>query len=167
MAESSNKHVDRFTAEHLMPGETVRDWVKARRDGDAIEGVLIATTARLVYYRSGFLSEKIEAWTIERISSVECKVKLVFTDLVVYTSGDRIKVEIWSEKSLARAFVSLLQLAINQPAGAPPQSPTPSASAPPSDDPMAMLTKLGALRDAGVLTEEEFIAKKTEILARI
>jgi hypothetical protein len=29
------------------------------------------------------------------------------------------------------------------------------------------LTKLAALRDAGVLTEDEFAAKKTELLARV
>ncbi|MET4610655.1 hypothetical protein ABIC28_001633 [Rhodococcus sp. PvR044] len=34
-------------------------------------------------------------------------------------------------------------------------------------DPMEQLVKLGELRDAGVLTEDEFAAKKAEILARM
>ncbi|MDR5691837.1 SHOCT domain-containing protein [Agromyces indicus] len=29
------------------------------------------------------------------------------------------------------------------------------------------LTKLASLRDAGILTDEEFLAKKTELLARL
>lgn len=36
-----------------------------------------------------------------------------------------------------------------------------------STDPMAQLRELGELRDAGILSEEEFAAKKTEILARL
>lgn len=37
----------------------------------------------------------------------------------------------------------------------------------PVDSPADLLSRLGQLRDAGVLTEEEFKAKKAEILARI
>jgi hypothetical protein len=42
-----------------------------------------------------------------------------------------------------------------------PQAP------PPAGDPMAMLQKLGQLRDAGILTDEEFQSKKAEILSRL
>ena len=44
------------------------------------------------------------------------------------------------------------------------QAPAP---APSPIDPMEQLTKLGELRDAGVLTDDEFNAKKAEILARL
>jgi len=37
----------------------------------------------------------------------------------------------------------------------------------PTVDPIAQLKELGALRDAGILTEEEFAAKKTDILSRM
>jgi hypothetical protein len=40
-----------------------------------------------------------------------------------------------------------------------------SASSP--DDPVALLERLSRLRDAGVRTEQEFAAKKAELLARI
>jgi hypothetical protein len=46
---------------------------------------------------------------------------------------------------------------------APPTAP-PAASA---DDPYEALRKLASLRDAGVLTEEEFDAKKQDLLGRI
>ncbi len=41
---------------------------------------------------------------------------------------------------------------------APPQAPPPAA------DPIEQLTKLGELRDNGVLTEEEFAAQKAKLL---
>jgi Short C-terminal domain len=40
----------------------------------------------------------------------------------------------------------------------PPQAPAPAA------DPIEQLTKLGELRDSGVLTEEEFAAQKAKLL---
>lgn len=49
-------------------------------------------------------------------------------------------------------------------AAAPAAAPAPAAAAP---DLTAQLQQLAALRDAGVLTEEEFAAKKADILARI
>ena len=57
------------------------------------------------------------------------------------------------------------QTAAEQP---PPQyyaaPPPPPQAAPPGDDLLAQLEKLGQLRDAGVLTEEEFAEQKARIL---
>lgn len=49
-------------------------------------------------------------------------------------------------------------------AAMPPASAPQVASAP---DPMDQLRKLGELRDAGILTDDEFTAKKADILARM
>jgi membrane protease subunit (stomatin/prohibitin family) len=50
--------------------------------------------------------------------------------------------------------------------GAPAQATVPQP-APPAEDPIALLERLGALVEKGVLTKEEFAAKKAELLARI
>lgn len=47
----------------------------------------------------------------------------------------------------------------------PAATPTPAAVAGP--DPMTQLRELGALKEAGILTEDEFAAKKAEILSRM
>lgn len=47
------------------------------------------------------------------------------------------------------------------------QQPTAEASAAPHVDITDQLLKLASLRDAGILTDEEFAAKKSELLARI
>lgn len=56
-------------------------------------------------------------------------------------------------------------------AAAPPPVNAPPASAPapeaPQADAIEQIRKLGELRDAGILTEEEFTQKKSEILARM
>ena len=51
-----------------------------------------------------------------------------------------------------------------QAAHAPPQPP-PQPAAPAQDDMLTQLQKLGELKAAGVLTEEEFAAQKAKILA--
>lgn len=48
---------------------------------------------------------------------------------------------------------------------APPEQAAVQAS--PSADPIDQLQRLGQLRDAGILTEDEFQAKKSEILSRM
>lgn len=49
----------------------------------------------------------------------------------------------------------------------PPGSVAPAVSVPAGPDIMAQLQQLGQLRDAGVLTEEEFASKKAELLSRL
>jgi hypothetical protein len=46
------------------------------------------------------------------------------------------------------------------------QRNTPSREQTQQDDPLAQLEKLGKLKDAGILTEEEFQTKKKELLAK-
>jgi hypothetical protein len=53
----------------------------------------------------------------------------------------------------------------DRPTASAPQ-PT-SAAAPAAVDPMAQLRQLDELRDAEILTEEEFASKKAEILGRL
>lgn len=161
-----DKHVERFLQQHALPGEEVKNWVKAFREGE-FEGRLITTDERLVYYRHGILSEKIEIWSLNKISSIETKVGLLMTEIQMFTSGDKIKVTIASEKRLAREYVAELQLAINRPAETAPADSAPQPIADTSADPMAMLAKLGELKAAGILSEDEFQAKKAELLARI
>lgn len=51
------------------------------------------------------------------------------------------------------------------PAAAPVAAPAPAAAAPDMDAKLAQLKQLGELRDAGILTDAEFDAKKALILA--
>jgi hypothetical protein len=52
-------------------------------------------------------------------------------------------------------------------APAPTASPPPSPPVQPADDPVEQLRKLAELKAAGIVTEEEFAAKKAEMLSRL
>jgi hypothetical protein len=51
-----------------------------------------------------------------------------------------------------------------QPQQAPPPAPAPVAAAPAEPDYVAELEKLAQLRDSGVITAEDFEAKKKQLL---
>lgn len=64
----------------------------------------------------------------------------------------------WSQQAEAQAYEQ-------QAANYPPPAPAPAAAPAPAEaDTLEQLTKLGQLKAAGVLTEEEFQAQKAKIL---
>jgi Short C-terminal domain len=57
---------------------------------------------------------------------------------------------------------------LSQPATAnADQAPAPPAEMTSRDDPIEQIKKLGELRDAGVLTDQEFESKKADLLSRL
>ncbi|TFD65476.1 SHOCT domain-containing protein [Cryobacterium ruanii] len=98
--------------------------------------------------RDGFINTKVSVITSGntvdfRVSHAEAaQVKSLLTQLILGTHP--------SQKSPRRAPVAL--------------APTPAL---PQVDVMAQLAKLGDLKSAGVLTEEEFSQKKSELLERL
>lgn len=110
---------------------------------------------------------------IKSISSVATKRDgLINSYVSVITAGNTIDFRV-SHKEAEIVKSTLTQLMIG---GAPAAfAPEPAASAPapavapaaPQVDVAAQLQQLASLRDAGVLTEEEFAAKKAELLERM
>jgi hypothetical protein len=77
------------------------------------------------------------------------------TSTAVRNRVSRRQAERWSEQGAS------------QPAYLQPQqatAPPPQAAPAPAADPIEQLTKLGELRERGVLTEEEFAAQKAKLL---
>jgi len=109
--------------------------------------------------RVGSLSnatQGVEVTPARAISSVETKKDgLVWTKVTVYASGNNIVFRL-SHQDAARFkdILTKLLLAPTQPAAAQP-------------DVTDQIRKLGELRDSGVLSEDEFAAKKAELLARL
>ncbi len=92
-----------------------------------------------------------------------------FVDVLVMESvADPRRVRDLVNRSATDARVAERQLMNHQSitySGPGPVTPTPAAPAP--DDLFAQLEKLGKLRDAGIVTPQEFDTKKAELLARL
>jgi hypothetical protein len=64
----------------------------------------------------------------------------------------------WSQQEEAQYYEQQQAMAAQQAAAAPPPA------APAEDDAIAQIEKLGALKEKGLLTEEEFAAQKAKLL---
>jgi hypothetical protein len=108
------------------------------------------------------MSNSSEDFPIEKVSSVSWSAGMLLGTITVFASGN--KAEIKSvNKDDGKEIVDKLRHRLTAPAVAAPQGSEGSAT----PDPMDQLKKLGGLRDAGVLTEQEFEAKKAELLGRM
>lgn len=102
-----------------------------------------------------------EVTPVRAVSSVQAqKDGIAYTKVTVYASGNNIDFR-FAHSEAQRFKDALMGLVLK---GNPP---APAVAAPVQPDVMDQLKKLGELRDAGVLTSEEFDAKKTDLLGRL
>ncbi|MFD8539601.1 SHOCT domain-containing protein [Streptomyces rubrogriseus] len=110
---------------------------------------------------------------VKSISSVVTKRDgLLYTKVVVVASGNTIGFRVPHDSAPAvKALLTDLVLGkVPAPGQAPSATAHPVREAAPSrqaSTPVEQLRQLAELRDAGILSEEEFLTKKTEILARM
>lgn len=87
----------------------------------------------------------------------------------VITAGNTVDFRVsHAEAKIVKDTLTRLMLGTHPTQGsAPAPAAPPVETAAPAPDLAAQLQQLASLRDAGVLTEEEFTAKKAELLARL
>ena len=156
-----NKHAASFKQKHLSEGEEVIYWASAMRHGTIGEGIAVLTNSRFVFYRSGMLIETIEPWSLTKINSVEARKGLIQYDLRLFTGNDTIWIYSTNKKDM-EVLSSLLNDEVNR-----INSEFDREFGVNDFDPLQKLKKLADLRDAGIVSEEEFSAKKAELLKRI
>lgn len=153
------------------------EWIKPRgvSGGKLTAGLLTAGVSLLA---TGFKNGKsgTEMIPVKSMSSVTTsRDGLLNTKVSVITSGNTVDFRV-SHAEATQIKNTLAQLILGThasqktpesttPAG--PNYATPTLSATPQNDVTVQLAKLGDLKAAGVLTEEEFNQKKSELLARL
>lgn len=153
------------------------EWIKPRglSGGKLTAGLM---TGGMSLLATGFKNGKsgTEMIPVKSMSSVTTtRDGLLNTKVSVITAGNTVDFRV-SHAEAEQVKTVLTQLIMGthpsqtvQVSAAPATSAytAPVAAAAPQDDLMAQLAKLGDLKTAGVLTEEEFNQKKTELLARL
>ena len=125
------------------------------------QGIVALTDQRLFFFEKSIGSESLEEFGCASISSLEVGKKVTGERLVIHSSGNRAEITHMMHgqaDELARSFRALKSQLDTSP-------PTPASGAEP--DVLDQIRKLGDLRDAGVLTTEEFDAKKASLLDRL
>lgn len=153
---------------YLWEGETVQ-FLASGLYGPGV-GLVALTDRRLLFVKDGWTKQIVEDFPMEKISSVQWSSGLLGS-LTVFTSGNKAEI-----KQMDRKDGKVIADEIRQRLSAPPApAPTPAAAAPApvaaestgAEDVYESLRQLGALRDAGIVTPEEFETKKRELLSRI
>ncbi|MEV3900835.1 SHOCT domain-containing protein [Mycobacterium sp. NPDC050551] len=123
------------------------------------QGMLVLTTQRLFFFDVGLMSAKVEKFDFKAIGSLGFSTKLSGETIDISISGRSAEI-----KQIAHGRGAALVAAfrrVRSEAAAPAQ---PTA---PAQDLADQIRKLGELLDAGILTDEEFNAKKTDLLSRM
>ena len=153
----------RLLNEQLHPHEQVQQLAKASHGGKT--GVLAVTNERVIWYHAAPIGRTLIDQRHERISSVKAHKGVVGASLVINAGGDEWSLRNVYPKQAVDQIAAVIRDQANDSHNPTAQHPPPIHPAQP--DVMDQLKKLGELRDAGVLTDEEFEAKKTDLLSRL
>lgn len=120
-------------------------------------GILVATDRRVLFVDKGMMSGlKVEDFPLSKISSVQFETGLLMGEITIFASGNKATIT-QIDKALARAFAEHIQATIADEAKTAPQSSGAIGI-------VEQLERLAALRDKGVLTDEEFQQQKVKLL---
>lgn len=129
---------------------------------DGKQGIVVLTTERLFFFeRSMMGTETLREFALPAIQALSVSKKMTGERIEVSHSGTRAEItnmQHGQADAITRAFHQLRRDA----SASTPQSVPVSAP-----DPMDQLRKLAELRDAGILTADEFESKKAELLNRM
>lgn len=156
-----SKHVRRFRELHLKSGEKMVAWgdgyignVMGVKEDAQKNGSLIVSNERVIFYRRGLLGEVLETIPLKSITSIERRSTLGHRVIRIHTSHDRLEFKLFD-----KAIEQTLMDAIEAGRGAETKQAAP--------DGVDLLKQLAQLRDAGVVTEQEFQDKKRDLLSRM
>jgi hypothetical protein len=133
-------------------------------------GLLAVTNRRVIFLDEGLSRHSLDDYPYTQITSVESGTRRVRGHVVIYTAGKKASIKDVYPKERAVEIGDYIRPQIGRVTAAATQAPMPAArvaSASPSADVYEQLEKLGQLRDGGVLTPEEFAAKKADLLTRL
>jgi hypothetical protein len=149
----------RHLANVLDPGEQVHAIGVGSLDNKM--GIAALTDQRLLFLEKSMLgTESLVDFSLESIGAVSLSKKMTGETLTITHSGTSAQISNMGHgqgDSIVQQFRRL-----KSPSVLPAPSPAPAAA-----DPIEQLRRLAELRDQGVLTEEEFRAKKAKLLAEM
>lgn len=175
---------EKAIADALEPGEEVL--VKL---SGAFKEALVCTDRRVMIVKMGWMTgntfgSNVFQLPYEHVSSVEVKFGLLSGYFEMSAGGMQNTMKsYWSQKKgsspqtspncvalnriLANPFREAVKFIMARKTRPTVETAAPAVPTAAAEDPVALIEKLGGLRDRGLLTKTEFEAKKAEIMARI
>ena len=160
-----DKHIRTFRQDKLMPEETleahINGWLDKKTGQGALvqhKGQFVVTNKRACFYSEAPFEEVFETMPLSKITSVETSSLMGYRVLRLHTAHDDLEFKTLEPKALFDKVLADLERLRNAPTG---------GSVAPAESVTDQIKKLGELRDAGLLTNDEFNTKKAELLARL
>jgi hypothetical protein len=165
--------------EHLIEGEhnvaAVQGVYETKIMGnDTVrQGIFAATNKRLLFYAKKMTGYDLESFPYDHISSFEMSKGAMGHKMAFFASGNKVTMK-WIQQGDVATFSNAVRSRMGKVSAgfaASDSLPTaePEAAPAPSSEPTVadQLRTLASLRDDGILTDEEFQAKKAELLAKL
>ena len=150
---------------HLDRGETIHAVVLGAYETEILgadsarKGILMASDSRLIFFARKMGGYDLESFFYDSISSFEQSKGMTGGKLTFFASGNKAEVK-WIHKGDLQGFVDFVRAKMandtRQSASGTAQVKAPSAA--------DQIRELGKLREEGLITGEEFAAKKRELL---
>jgi hypothetical protein len=148
---------------YLDPGEPILAAVAGNHEqigsANGRNGTMLATDRRLAFYRKKMSGYDFDSFPYPSITSVALGKNMMGHHITLTVAGNRSQMR-WIKSGGAQELVEVIQERIGRATAA-------SAPAPVAVDIPAQIQQLAGLRDQGLLTPEEFEAKKVELLSRL
>lgn len=123
-------------------------------------GILVSTNRRLFFIDKGLLyGLKVEDFPLDKITSIQYETGLLLGKVKIHTSGNIATIDN-VEKTSSRKFAEFVRDKLSQ-----PKENNVVANAQPNV--LDQLEKLGALKEKGILSEEEFNNEKKKLLEKL
>lgn len=162
--KSGKKRDIRKLGEYLADNETVLTMGGGSTGGHS--GLLVATTRRVMFVAEGVINHSFEDFPYDRVTSVRTNRGMMLAKIVIHSAGTPRVIENMN-KGEAETLAAVIRERIEahshttgHPVQAGPVRPPP----PPTASLATQLRELAELRDAGVLTHDEFDEQKARLL---
>jgi len=150
--------------EHLQKGEEIKSSIFGTYEckvmgGDSIRyGIFVATDTRMVFFAKKLIGYDLETFPFDNISSIEKSKGMMGHRIAFFASGNKSTMK-WINKGDVDEFTNYVNSQIGKKHSA--------SNTQQSDDIPSQIKKLAELRDQGILTDDEFNQKKSELLSKM
>jgi len=164
MSKARLKKLSKQVRPHLQRDELIvasvlGQFETSRMGMDSLKtGAMFATNQRLVFFTKWISGFNLEHFPYQNISSFEVGKKLMGHYVAFFASGNEVKLK-WIRTGDMALFSRTVREAM--------EGDTSVSTQPVINDAIDKLERLGKLRDAGVVSGEEFELKKHELLNRL
>jgi hypothetical protein len=152
--------------EHLDAGETIHSSIYGQYEiklmgSDTIRsGIFIATEKRIVFYAKKLFGYELESFPFKNISSLEKSKGFMGHSISFFASGNNAKMK-WINDGDINRFTEYVNSKIGV------SEPIKNEINQNEKGIPELIQQLAELKEKGILTEEEFNTKKSELLAKI